>query len=77
MTKQLLEQKNEQMCYSLSHLRVSKNDEFSLRKAVKYFKRPTKRNTSIIDANCTWCKTEKCKAEAFDIKYVDEIRNFL
>lgn len=89
LKKRLFELKNEQLGYFLKNLGVSKNDEFSLWKATKYLKRPTKRNDPVKDVNGTWCKTDQSKAEAFAShlqntfqphnfsNYVEEITSFL
>lgn len=91
LKKRFNEQKTEQLNYFLRNIGVSKPDESSLWKAIRYQKGPMKRNTPIKDENGVWCKTEKGKAVTFTIHFrntfqphdfcnnnnVNEIINFL
>ena len=49
----------------LKNLDNSKEPGYSLWKAAKYLKHPTKRNVPIIAEDGSWCRNSKSKADAF------------
>lgn len=65
LKKRLREYKNELVKNFLKNLDIARNDEYSLWKATRYLKRPTKRNVPIKDDNGDWCRYDSSKANTF------------